>query len=218
MDMTSYILNDIAPINILSKTKDAQALAARFFLSHVPVAREGEFVGCISENDARCFKDDSLLEEYLYAIEPFHILHNANWLDALKAFAANDSNILPVLDENNQYLGYYELSDVMGIFNNTPFLNEAGGIVVIEKEIKDYSFSEICQIIESNGSHLYGLFVSDMNDEIAEITVKISPNNMNSVVQTFRRYNYHIISQHDEDRLLEDLKERSKYFEKFLNI
>ena len=125
---------------------------------------------------------------------------------------------MPVLGEDNQYLGYYELSDIMSFFNNTPFLNETGGIIVLEKGLLDYSFSEVCQIVESNGNRIFGLFISKMNEETVEITLKISQSGMNSIVQTFRRYNYTIVSHHEEDKFMEDLKERSKYLDKYLNI
>ena len=41
---------------------------------------------------------------------------------------------------------------------------------------------------------------------------------MNAIVQTFRRYGYTIISEHEEDKFLEDLKDRSNYLDKYLNI
>jgi hypothetical protein len=41
---------------------------------------------------------------------------------------------------------------------------------------------------------------------------------MNAIVQTFRRYNYLVVSNHEEDRFLEDLKDRSNYLDKYLNI
>jgi hypothetical protein len=136
----------------------------------------------------------------------------------LEAFALNNSNIMPVLGVDNKYLGYYELGDIMSLFNNTPFLNETGGIIVVEKGIQDYSFSEICQIVESNGTRIFGVFVSKIENETVQVTVKVGHTAMNSIVQTFRRYNYNVISHHEEDKFLEDLKERSEYLDKYLNI
>ena len=125
---------------------------------------------------------------------------------------------MPVLGENNRYLGYYELGDIMSIFNNTPFLNEPGGIIVVEKGLIDYSFSEVCQIVESNGNRIFGIFISKMKEDTVEITLKVGLSGISSIVQTFRRYNYTIVSHHEEDKFLEDLKERSKYLDKYLNI
>lgn len=218
MNTFDYIINDIEPLNLNAKMKEAQIVFKHLTYSHLPVVHDGDYVGCLAENDAYCFDGDKQLNDFRYAIEPFHVLSNANWLDILKTFAVHNCNIIPVLDEGNQYLGYYELNDIMGIFNSTPFLNESGGIIVVEKEIQDYSFSEICQIVESNKAHIFGLFVSKTSETKVEITLKIGQSSLNSIVQTFRRYNYLVISQHDEDKFMEDLKDRSKYLDKYLNI
>jgi len=218
MNTLEYIINDIEPLNLNAKMKEAQIVFKHLTYSHLPVVHDGDYVGCIAENDAYCFDGDKQLSDFRYAIEPFHVLSNANWLDTLKTFAVHNCNIIPVLGEDNQYLGYYELNDIMGIFNSTPFLNESGGIIVVEKEIQDYSFSEICQIVESNKAHIFGLFVSRTSETKVEVTLKIGQSSLNSIVQTFRRYNYTVVSQHDEDKFMEDLKDRSKYLDKYLNI
>jgi hypothetical protein len=115
-------------------------------------------------------------------------------------------------------LGYYELGDIMNLFNNTPFLSEAGGIIVVEKGIRDYSFSEICQIVESNDAKLLGVFVSKIENDKLQATIKIGHTGMNAIVQTFRRYDYTVVSNHEEDKFLDDLKKRSGYLDKYLNI
>ena len=125
---------------------------------------------------------------------------------------------MPVLGDENKYLGYYELNDIMHCFNNTPFLNEAGGIIVVEKGTKDYSFSEITQIIESNDAKILGAFISKSGENMMQITIKIGHQGMNAIVQTFRRYNYNVVSNHEEDKFLEDLQKRSNYLDKYLNI
>ncbi|HDZ13953.1 MAG TPA: acetoin utilization protein acuB, partial [Pricia sp.] len=38
------------------------------------------------------------------------------------------------------------------------------------------------------------------------------------IIQTFRRYNYNILFGNHDDQFLEDLKERSNYLEKYLNV
>ena len=103
-------------------------------------------------------------------------------------------------------------------FNDAPFLYESGAVIVLEKGTSDYSFSEIAQIIESNDCKVYGCFVSNYRDHVTEITVKISPANINSVLQTFRRYSYEVVSAAEDDSYLDALKERSDYLDKYLNI
>ena len=40
---------------------------------------------------------------------------------------------------------------------------------------------------------------------------------MNEIIQSFRRYNYEIISEHQEDNYLNTLKERSEYLDIYLD-
>jgi Mg/Co/Ni transporter MgtE len=126
--------------------------------------------------------------------------------------------VVPVLDENNLYVGYYELDDIIKFFHETPFLKEPGGIIVVQKAIIDYSMSQIAQIVESNNGRLLGLFVSEASSDLVQVTIKISLGAMNDIIQTFRRYNYEIISEHQEDAYITNLKERSDYLDKYLNM
>jgi len=218
MPLSEYIINDIKPVAVTDKIKNAQLLFNQLTYSHIPVHRDGAFVGCISETDAHCFEAGKTLEDYLYAVEGFHVWKHNIWLDVLEAFAQNDANIMPVLDEKNSYLGYYELNDIISLFHDTPFLAEPGGILIVEKGYNDYSFSEIGQIIESNNAKLLGAFISKIENDMVQITIKINNTGLNEIIQTFRRYSYKIISGHQEDIFIKNLKERSDYLNKYLNL
>jgi len=219
MRLSEFIINDIKPLNSDSKTSDLQQLFNQLTYSHIPVKDENNtYLGSFSETDAHCFESDKLLSEYTYALEDFYVRDTTIWLDVLEAFAKKDANIMPVLNARNVYLGYYELIDVIGLFNETPFFFEAGGILVIEKGLTDYSFSEISQIVESNNGKLLGAFVSKMKNDVVQITLKIGNSSLNDIIQTFRRYSYNIVSEHEDDGYNESLKERSDYLRKYLDI
>ncbi len=218
MKTNLYIVNEIAPLEVTTKVTDAQLLFNELTYTHFPVIKDNIYVGCIAEADIRCFETDKTLTAYQYALEGFFVRKDNNWIDILESFAQNHSNIMPVLDDNNNYLGFFELGDIMTLFNETPFLSEPGNILIVEKGILDYSFSEISQIVESNSAKILGLFISNMENDVAQITIKINDSDINNIVQTFRRYSYNIISKHQEDSFLTNLKERSQYLEKYLNI
>lgn len=219
MTITDYIINDIEPLNESGTIGEAQELFTQTTYSHVPVLLEETFMGSLAENDVHCHKAEETIADQRHMYEGFFVREETNWLDILESFAQSGSNIMPVLDENNRYLGYYELGDVMNYFNNTPFLNEPGSIIVIEHGVLDYSFSEISQIIESNDGKIFGAFISQIENDVAQISIKIGSNvGFNEILQAFRRYGYNIISNHQEDALIKDLRERSQYLEKYLNI
>ena len=218
MPLQHFIINDIKPLTINDKISELKLLFNELTYSHIPVKKNGMYLGCISETDVHCFDNNISIAECNYAIEDFFVRSNTNWLDVLEAFAQNSTNIMPVLSSKNTYLGYYELNDIIGLFNQTPFFSEPGGILIVEKGLQDYSFSEISQIVESNDAKFLGAFISKIESDVVQITLKIGNTGLNDVIQTFRRYSYNIVSGHEEDTYIENLKDRSEYLRKYLNM
>ena len=217
-NLTSYINTDIKPLKHSESIADAQDLFAEFPYSHFPVTEDGVYIGCISKENAELLNSNSLINDSRFHFDRFFVRNSMIWLDVLEVFAKNHTNILPILDENNNYIGYYEMEDIMKFFQETPFLKEPGAIIIVQKGLLDYSMSEVTQIVESNNAKILGLFISNISGNKVEITVKISQSGLNDIIQTFRRYEYEIISEHQEDSYLNSLKERSDYLDKYLNI
>lgn len=219
MTLSQYIINDIKPLQSNCKISELKQVFNQLTYSHIPIMDEhGVFLGTFLETDVHCFDADKPLTDYLYALEDFFVRDTTLWLDVLEAFAQNSANIMPILNEKGNYIGYYELNDVIGLFNESPFFFEAGGVLVVEKGVNDYSFSEISQIVESNNGKLLGAFISKMQNDIVQVTLKIGNTGLNDIIQTFRRYSYNIASGHEEDSFTQSLKERSAYLTKYLNI
>ena len=217
-EITEYINNDYKPLQIEDSISSVQDFFADANFTHFPVVEERIYRGSIAAEDAETFDFDKKISDYRFNLEGFFVRTNMVWLDVLEVFAQNQTNILPVLNPENKYVGYYEIQDVFRFFNDTPFLKEQGGIIVVEKSILDYSMSQVAQIVESNGGKLLGSFISTSTSQNVQITLKISSGSVNEIIQTFRRYDYQIISENQEDSYLETLKERSDYLDKYLNI
>ncbi|KQS50237.1 MULTISPECIES: CBS domain-containing protein [Flavobacterium] len=217
-EITDYINNDIKAITVDDTIESVQDFFADLSFSHFPVLENGIYIGSISGDDVETFDAEKKILDYRYTLEGFYARKNMIWLDLLEIFARNHTSIVPVLDEKNNYIGYYDITDIIKFFHETPFLKEMGGIIIVEKNINDYSMSQISQIVESNNGKLLGMFVSSAEADKIQITVKIALGSLNDIIQTFRRYNYEIISEHQEDNYLNALKERSDYLDKYLNI
>lgn len=217
-EIKDYITNDFKGINSEETIAEVHDLFHELPFSHFPVLEENVYIGCITLDDIETFEKDKKVSDYKYTLEGFFARNSMIWLDVLEVFAKNHTNVVPVLDDNNQYVGYYELEDIIKFFHETPFLKEAGGIIIVKKPVLDYSMSQITQIVESNNGKLLGLFISEADVQSVQITMKISLGAMNDIIQTFRRYNYEIISEHQEDNYINNLKERSDYLDKYLNI
>ncbi len=217
-EIKDYITNDYKAIFSQESIANVNEFFHELPFSHFPVLEENVYIGSLTLDDIETFDLDKNVSDYRYTLEGFYARDSMIWLDVLEVFAKNHTNIVPVLNENNDYLGYYELEDIIKFFHETPFLKEPGGIIVVEKATVDYSMSQIAQIVESNNGKLLGLFISESDARKVQITIKINLGAMNDIIQTFRRYNYDIISEHHEDNYINNLKERSDYLDKYLNI
>lgn len=216
------IHNHILPNIPVFKVEDSLEKVIRFFhdhtYSHVAVTEKDRFIGVLSEEDVENFKIEDKIENYRYNLETFFVRRDTNWLDVLETFSRNEANLLPILGLNESVIGYYDLTDIVTVFSDTPFFTEPGGILVVAKGVKDYSFSEIAQIVESNNARFIGGFITDMQNDVVQVTIKVGTTNFNEISQTFRRYNYNILFGNNDDQFLEDLKQRADYLDKYLNV
>ena len=131
MPLNQFIINDLTPSSPETLVAELQTIFKQLTYSHVPVLNNQIYMGCLSETDVYCFESEQAISEVLYAIEGFFVRDTFLWLDVLEAFAKNDSNIMPVLDAENNYLGYYQLNDIISLFNKTPFFSDLAKITKI---------------------------------------------------------------------------------------
>lgn len=219
METAPYILKDFEAFSLETTINEVKTFFNETTFSHFPIVKNNHLIGLIAETDIEGIdEDEKEIGYFQYIFNHFFTNETTNILDIITVFASNETNIIPVLDKENNYLGYFDLIDILHLYNETPFLNSQGTVVILEKEVRDFSFSEICQIVESNSGKIQGLFISESNATTVKITVKFDSQDVNEILQSFRRYEYDVISNHEEDFYLEDLKERSKYLQKYLNI
>ncbi|MGJ8743804.1 CBS domain-containing protein [Polaribacter sp.] len=217
--MNDYILKEIKAFQLKDTVKSAQKVFKNYPITHFPVIENGRLLGSFAESDVQTIENkEHELVAYAHLMNSFFADEKATVLELLKIFADNDTSIIPVLNKDKIYIGYYDLCDVLDVFSTSPFMIEESETLIIEKLEKDYSMGEVAQIVEANGASLLGLYISEKREDFVQITLKIISNEMNEMIQTFRRYNYKIISNHENDIYLEDLKNRSDYLQKYLEM
>lgn len=219
MNITDYIQTDMKPLRLNNSIQNAKKLFKKFPNTHFPVLDNEKLVGSFAEDDIRFidFEKEELVA-YSHLLNLFFADEKATVLELLKIFADNDTNIIPVLNVDNNYLGYYDLRDVLEVFASSPFMIEESETLIVKKPENDFSMSEVSQIVEANGAKLLGAYISERTEDFVKITLKIVSNDINEIMQTFRRYTYEIISTHENDIYLEDLKNRSEYLQKYLEM
>ncbi len=214
----NFLNNDFKPFNINESIQNVKDFFKNVAFSHFPVVEEGIYIGSIAKEDVFYSDNKGTLNEFRYNFERFFVRSSMIWLDVFEVFARNNTNIIPVLNENNNYIGYYELDDMLSVLYETPFIKEDGAIVIVEIDNLKFSMSQLSQIVESNNGKILGMYITENTSEKVKVTIKMSLGNITAIIQTLRRYDYDIISEHQEDTYLQNLKDRSDYLDKYLNM
>ena len=148
MNTNDYILKDITALRLNDSVKSAQNLFKNFPITHFPVVENDKLLGSFAEDDAQTIENkEDVLESYSYLFSSFFAEEKATVLELIKIFADNNATIIPVLNADKNYIGYYELSDVIEIFSASPFMHEESETLIVEKLENDYSMSEVTQKI-----------------------------------------------------------------------
>lgn len=216
------LISDVVPVLRESDT-GLQALnwMEIFKVSHLPIVRDEEFIGLLSDNDIYDLNqaDEQIGKQKLSLFSPF-VTDNQHIYDVIEKVSHLKLTVIPVLLEDEKtYLGLITLSDLMQYVDNVFAVSEPGGVIVLELNSIDYSLSEIAQIVESNDAKILSLHInSSETSRKIELTIKVNKTNLTSIIQTFDRYDYFIKSTYLKDDDMQDLLfDRYKSFMKFLN-
>lgn len=219
MNINDYILKEIKAFHLKDTVKKAQRLFKNYPITHFPVVENNKLLGSFSEDDIQTLENkEEELVAHSYLLNSFFADEKATVLELLKIFADNNTTIIPVLNKDKNYMGYYDLCDVLDVFSTSPFMIEESETLIVEKLEMDYSMGEVSQIVEANGGKLLGVYISEKSNDFVQVTLKIVSDEINEIIQTFRRYDYKIVSNHENDIYLEDLKNRSDYLQKYLEM
>lgn len=214
------ITDDIIPL----KTSDTGAQALAFMddykLSHLPIVNNVEYLGLISEDDIYVSNNfDQPLGNHQLSLSNSFVTSEQHVFEVLTLISEQKLSIVPVLDKKNRYLGSITAQNLIENLANVFSVNQPGGLIILEMSGKDYSLSEISQIVESNNGKVLSLNItSNVNSSIIEVAIKLNIKEIKAIVQTFNRYNYNIKASYTELDDFDDLKDRYDSLMNFLEI
>jgi len=217
MLISEYISKDFPAFEVDSSAEEALEIASEFGFTHVFVQKNNLFLGGICKEFLE-ENPDKNLEELLIHIERFAILEGGTVLDTVKLFYTFNANIIPIINKNEEYLGYIACDDVFNELSKYPLFSENGAVLTVETNLKSFSMTEIAKIVESNNSKFYGAFISHVNDDVIQVTMKINHDNLSSIDETFDRFGYHVVHKFYNDEKEELIKDRYQYFQKYLEF
>jgi CBS domain-containing protein len=192
-----------------------------FKISHLPIVNNQEFLGLISDTDIYDMNqpNEPIGNHALTLYKPFvtteqHIFEVIGLASRLKL------SVVPVLDSKNNYKGVITSNDLIRHIAGISSMDQPGGIIVLEVIDRDYSLSQIAQIVESNNVKVLSMYItSSPGSTLLEVTLKVNTSDLVSVIRTFERYNYEVKTWvTDNDSMDHFYSERFDLLMKYLNI
>lgn len=215
------LISDMIPPLKFSETGErALDWMNEFRVSHLPIVENGEYIGLVSENDIFDMPDPSKKLNEHFAVLPRPFIYNDRHVyELMKVIADHKITVVPVLNEKNEYLGCTDLLYLMSQITAINSINEPGGILVLEMNQHDYTLTQIARIVEENNAKILSSFItSSPQSANIEVTLKINTTDLDRIIQTFNRYDYHIKETYQKSGFHDDLKRRYDELMNYLNM
>lgn len=220
MRAIDLITEEIPPLMHTDSGEKALSWMEEFKVSHLPVLKNGNFVGLLSESDLLDQTDLTLSLDKLFQHLPRPFAFSGDhFYQVLARVSEYKLSLIPILDEEEKYLGCTSVHHLFTLISNTGSIKENGGILVLEMAQTDYSLAEIAQIVEGNDAKILSSYIMTSPDSTnIEVTLKINSIELDRIIRTFERYDYIIKASFQKSQFEEDLKLRYDALMNFLNF
>ncbi len=192
-----------------------------FRISHLPIVNNQDFLGLISDTDIYDMNqpDEAIGNHPLTLLKPY-VTTEQHLFEVIGVVSRLKLTLVPVLDTNNHYKGVITTNDLIRYIAGISSLDQTGAIIVLELTERDYSLTQIAQIIESNNVKVLSMYITSPPDSTRlEVTLKVNTTELVSVIRTFERYSYDVKSWiTTTDSMDQFYSERFDMLMKYLNI
>ncbi len=218
MLISDLVSSTFVPPTLSSNVGQALKIVDGYKLTHDPVFNGLTFVGNLPDSVLENLPLEAPLSEAKPYLEYFFLTENSTVFDAVNLFYTHQCNVIPVLDTEKKYLGLVLVEDIMAQLSRLPLLSEPAAMLTVSIPTKQYSMTEISQIVESNNGRLFAAFISSYSNELLEVTLRLNAESLTSVTETFERFGYTITYRYFEDEKQDLYNDRYDQLMKYLDV
>lgn len=211
----------IPPLKVTDTAAYAIVWMEEFRTKELPVVRNGRFLGLINEDQIIDSNDDTkLIEDYEIKCSNCFVHENQYFYDILKTAVDNKVELIGVVDDEDKFTGVITVQDTITAFAQTTPLHAPGSVVVLSMDSRDYSLSELSRLVEENHARILSSSVKQdpVDNSKIKVTLKINREEISTIVATFERFEYKIISRFQETEITDSDRDRIDGLLKYLDI
>lgn len=219
MIASELISQILSPLRTSDSGEQALAMMSIYHVKHLPIVNNEELLGTISEEDVLTGNMDEPIGSYGLTLSHVHVNHSDHLFEVMGKMADFKLTAIPVVDDDNKYLGIITQDDLMQYYARSFSFAEPGSILVLEMEHRDYSLAEISRIIESEDVKILSTFLTKSPDQdVVYVTLKISSGDIQRAKMALERHEYFVKATFKEETYIEDLKEHYDALMHYLNV
>ena len=212
------ISNTIPYLHKSDTVYHALQLMNDYHVAHLPVVEDESFLGIISEEQLLQSDEDSALTELPITDGTTSVQANEHFLKAIHTAVVNKLSIVPVVEEK-QLLGIVTYNDLLRNASEFMSLNQPGALIVLEMDSRNYSFTEINRIVESNDAQLTQLNTfTDAETGLIQVTIRVNKIEVSDLLSTFQRYEYNVKYYFGEELYENELRSNFDNLMNYLSI
>ena len=212
------ISKEIQTITLEQSGAEALAIMQEYHLSHLAILSNNKLLGVISEEDIwGMYDENNKLESIKEKIQHFFMPLGKDVFEVIKYMDEHKLSLLPML-ANEKYVGSITHESIISSLASIVAIQESGGVIILEMMKKEYSMSEIAQIVESNGARILSAYITEVDDrDVIKLTLKLNIIDIAPIIQTFERYKYNVAASYNQSENKDNLFDRYDLLMRYLN-
>lgn len=206
-------------LNLNDTVFQALEMMEEFHVSQLPVVDKGKYLGLVFEEDLMNLPEDSLLQAAGERLSKVAVRAETHFIEAIQMANDYHLSIVPVIEQEGDYTGAISATDLLQHLGKLTGASEPGAIIVIEMEQRNFSFSELSKLVETNDAQITQLNTYwDNSTDTFFVTLKINKFEISDIIATFQRYEYQIKYYFGEELYENELRNNYDHLMNYLNI
>ena len=219
MNLTELLQNDLPLFTPDQTIGELHDFFEEYELTHIGICdAAGLFLGLLSAADIRGRNREMAVSEAEELLRFEAVLLDQHISALLRFLSQSQSNVIPVVSEENQLLGYVRLTVLLDKMKAMPVFDYENDTLLLSRANEDFSLSEVVQIAVSSQAKISGAFIVEQNEKATVVALQLQTQKKQALLDEMRRYGYEIVETSIKDMYWEDLKLNSEYLNRYLNV